>query len=396
MKLRTLLILMCLAISAIPISIIMGIQGVRASFYMIGLIFFVTLIASLVIAYFISRPLEKLNNNILKISKGELDVQLGLSEIYEINTLTESLNRVMASLKLAVHKVGVKKGEIFEDAIRAKEIFEKKQKHLFDSINGWAWETDENLSYTFLSENVKSILGYENDDLINQNLFELMDINDAKKIKKVFEASNKEKLPIKNLENYYLNKEGDKIPIIINAFPYYDNTGKFLGYRGVMTDNSKIEKYQNKIKNLNKEISELKQEISVLLNKNSKNKKINPKDTNTEINKTNWTEHEFDSFFIFDSDANILDCNEKMVKKLGYSKSEFLSFNISDFDVLETKEDILKKINEVKKNGNISFKTIHKRKDGSAVLVFENMQYLKDKDEFRCVVREDYTIKKNS
>ncbi|MCK5636807.1 MAG: PAS domain S-box protein, partial [Thermoplasmatales archaeon] len=84
------------------------------------------------------------------------------------------------------------------------------------------------------------------------------------------------------------------------------------------------------------------------------------------------------------------------VKRLGYSKSEMLTLNMADFDALETKSDIMEKINQAKKDGVYSFKTIHKRKDGSAILVQENIQYLKNKKAFKCIVREDYSLKKST
>lgn len=213
---------------------------------LIILIFLVTFFVSLAISYFITRPIVKLTSNINEISKGKLEVTLVPSEIDEINDLTDSLNRIMASLKLAIHKVGVKKGEIFEDNVQVKEPIDEK---------------------LLLVENGKT----------------------------------DEKLP----------------------------------------------------------------------------------------------EQEFDSVFVFDENANILDCNENMYKKLGYTKEELLSFNMSDFDALESKEEIIKKINEIKKTGSLSFKTIHKKKDGSAMLVYENLQYLKDKNEFKAFVKEDYTPKKS-
>ena len=106
---------MFLTVSVIPIGIIGGIQGFQsASLMLIGLIVMVTFIVSLIMAYLLTRPLERLTGKIDAISKGKLDVKLENSEIYEINKLTASLDRVMASLKLAVHKVGLKRGEIEE------------------------------------------------------------------------------------------------------------------------------------------------------------------------------------------------------------------------------------------------------------------------------------------
>lgn len=249
MKLRTLLIIVCLAISTIPIGIIGGIQGFQSeSIMLIGLIFLVTFFVALTISYFIAKPIEKLTENIDKISKGKLDVNLEASEIREINNLINSLNRVMVSLKLAIYKVGIKKGEIFEEKIKAK------------------------------------------------------------------------------------------------------------GKNGLLSSNKK-----------EKILTELNQNI------------INEK----------WTEQEFDSVFIFDEKADIIDCNENLLKSLGYTKNEMLSFNMSDFDVLENKQALKEKINQTKKNGSFCFKTIHKTKNGSAILVYENLQYLKDKKTFKAIVRKD-------
>jgi PAS domain S-box-containing protein len=229
---------MCIAVSMIPIGIIGGINGFQStSIVLIALIILVTFVVSIFISYFITQSIEKLTDNIDAISKGELDVQLESSEIYEINNLTKSLNRIMASLKLAVVKVGVKKDEIFENNVDNTKVFEKG-----------------------------------------------------------------------------------------------------------------------------------------------------------EINKT-WNERNIDPVFTFDENANVVDCNENMYNMLGYTKGEMLGLNISDFDALETKEDIIKKIEKIKSQGPISFKTIHKRKDGTSVLVEQNIQYLNGQNKFKCVVRQDNKIK---
>ena len=64
MRLRALLIMMCLAISMIPIGIISGFEGFQIATVFLGLILVITFIVSLVMTYFISRPLEKLTKNI--------------------------------------------------------------------------------------------------------------------------------------------------------------------------------------------------------------------------------------------------------------------------------------------------------------------------------------------
>ncbi len=387
---------MCLAIAIIPIAIIGGFQGFESdeSTILIALIFGVTFCVSFLISYIITHPIEKLTRNIDEISKGKLDVHLGYGEIEEINTLTESLDRVMTSLKLAIHKVGVKKGEIFEDAVKAKEKYEKKQKDLLNNIKGWAWETNSNGDIAYVSENVSKCLGYNSDELTGKNIYDLMIPSDAKNAKRLFSESAKKQKPIKNFENWNITKNNGKICILTNAVPVFDENNNLQNFRGVNTDITDHKKDKHRIKKLNNELSTIKVEITELLNQRDNNKKGLDFVTSVKTDEK-WSEHEFDSIFLIDEKANIMDCNEKMYERLGYSKSEILSFNLSDIDALESKKDIVNKIKKAKKDGSITFKTIHKRKDGSAILVQENLQYNSDKNNFKGIIREDYSLKKS-
>lgn len=388
---------MCLAVSTIPIGIIGGIQGFQSeSIMLIGLLFLVTFVVSLMISFLITRPIEKLTENIDKISKGKLDVNLQPSEIYEINNLTDSLDRVMTSLKLAIHKVGVKKGEIFEDTVKVKEAAEKKQDDLLCSITGWAWETDSKGTYAFCSRNVSDLLGYGPKEMIGKSVFDFIVPEDVKKAKQFFNEAGKNKKPIKNLENWDVKKNGGKICVVTNGVPFFDETGNLLGFRGVDIDITSEKRAETKIDLLNKELTDLKMEITVLLNERETGKGLEAIGIDRKKLDDKWSELEFDSVFLFDENANIIDCNDNMHKRLGYSKSELLSLNMADFDALESKKELLEKINKVKKTGVFTFKTIHKRKDGSVILVQENMQFLKDKNAFKCIVREDYSLNKSS
>jgi len=389
---------MCLAVSLIPVGIIGGIKGFQfTSLMLIVLILFVTFIVSLAISYLITKPIERLTQNIDEISKGKLDTNLEYNEIHEINKLTDSLNRVMASLKLAIHKVGVKKGEIFQDALRTKETYEKKQEDFINSIHGWAWETDEKGVFTFCSESISKWLDYNCEEIVGTSLFNLVSSEDVKKLKNIFNDAIKNKKPFTNFECINITKKGENTFALLNGCPFFNESGDIIGFRGVINDITALKQSQNKIKNLNTQLSDLKSELNKFLNEKymKPKKKQDKKDIKEKLDEK-WSEHEFDSIFIFNENADILDCNDNMYKKLGYTKSEMLSLNIADFDALESKKDILEKVKKAKKEGSISFKTIHKRKDGSAVLVHENMQYLKDKNTFKCVVREDYSLKKSS
>ena len=107
------------------------------------------------------------------------------------------------------------------------------------------------------------------------------------------------------------------------------------------------------------------------------------------ISQEKQSEQEFDYMFLFDEKANIVDCSENINDKLGYKKDEMLNLNLADFDLMEKKGNVAEKIKQIKKQGHVRLKSIHKRKNGSSVLVIENIKYLKDKNVFQCIVHEE-------
>lgn len=382
--------MMCITISLIPIGIISGFLDIQIATVFLGLIFLSTFIVAIIMTYFISRPLEKLTKNIDEISKGNLDVELEKSEIYEINNLTESLDRVMASLKLAINKVGVKKAEIFEETLKAKEEAEEKYQDLLNNIDDWAWETDAKGIYTSCSAKVAETLGYTPDEIIGKSVFELMPSEEAKKAEAIFKDSSKNQEPIHKLENYYIHKDGSKVCVFTNAVPVFNKDGNFQGYRGVhknVTTHIQSEQKLEELIQKNKKLREMRIRAPHLFNEQSgiKEKLIY---TDKELEEK-LSQEEFDYMFLFDEKANIVDCSENIDEKLGYKKDEMLHLNLADFDLIDDKEEIKKKINHFKKHGFVSLKTIHKRKNGSSVLVTEKIKYLKDKKMFKCTVKRD-------
>ena len=383
MRLRALLIAMCLAISMIPVAIIGGFQGFQIATAFLGIIIVVTFFVSLFISYFITLPLEKLTKNIDEISKGNLDVKMEKSEIFEINKLIESLNRVMISLKLAIHKVGVKKGEIFEETMKAKGEVEEKYETLVKSIDDWIWETDEKGVCNSCSANITNILGYKPNEIIGKNIFEFLAPEESKKVKNIFnETVRKKQHKTSKFETQLVHKDGHNVCVLTSFATVFSGSGDFCGFIGMGKDMTESNIAKEKNEDLNKKLVDMKERMRDILNEREKFKD-NP---SWEKTMDKLTEEKFDGMFIFDENANIIDCNKNMCKILGYKKDEMLLLNLADFDCLETQENIKDKI---KKQGKINLKTIHKKKNGSSIFVSENIQYLKDKNMFKCNVKED-------
>ena len=104
---------------------------------------------------------------------------------------------------------------------------------------------------------------------------------------------------------------------------------------------------------------------------------------------TTTTEQEFDYMILFDENAKIIDCTNDIHKRLGFTKEEMLTRTFADIVYLESYNDIRSSLDEIKKQGSTQIKSIHKKKDGSSVFVSEHITYLKDRNVFICMVKQD-------
>ena len=385
MKLRQLLITMCLAISLIPIAMISGLQGFQIVSMFLGLILVITLAVAFVISHFISIPLVKLTKNIDEISKGNLEVELEKSEIYEINNLTASLDRVMASLKLAIKKVGLKKGEIFDEAVKAKEEAEAKYEILLKKIDGWIWEIDDKGICTKCSAKITGTLGYSPKQIIGKEIFRFLPPEDANKFKDIIHVMSQQKIDATNkLDLYWMNQDNAR-PVWVRSFciPIFNSIGDFQGLRCFSRDATEYQVAEIKIEDLQKKLNDVYKQLHEVLRQQPKGKSL----IEPALDTTN--EQEFDYMILFDENAKIIDCTNDIHKKLGYSKEEMLSLTFADIVYLESYDDIRANLDEIKKQGTMQIKNIHKKKDKSSVFVSEHIRYMKDRNMFICMVKQD-------
>jgi PAS domain S-box-containing protein len=386
MRLRALLIIMSLAISLIPIGIIAGFHGIEIATVSLGIILVVILIVSFMMSYLITMPLQKLTKNIDVISKGNLDVGLEKSEIYEINNLINSLKRVMVSLKLAIYKVGIVKEDIFEDTMKEKNTAESRYSSLLKVVDGWVWEIDNNGVWQFCSEKISETLGYQPSEIVGKNISDFLDTKDKPKLKKMFKNHTSKSTENQDfsttIELNFHHKAGNNVPFLSSIIPFYDKSSDLLGFRGM--SKKIVGNYQEKT-DFNEKITASTDEKVKMLNEKESTRRLSNK--NLLVNSAD--KNEFDYRFLFDKDTHIVECTTDIAKKLGYDKSEFLSLNLNDLNYLERKETIKNKIDKIKDLEKMDFKTMYQKKDKKIILVNETIRYLKDRDLFECYVKEE-------
>jgi two-component system, cell cycle sensor histidine kinase and response regulator CckA len=123
-----------------------------------------------------------------------------------------------------------------EKAEEDLNISQKRFQAMVETSNDFIWEVDQNQIFTYVSPNIKSLLGYDQTELIGKKLFDFMSPEETEKfvqqIKKLFE----EKKTLMGIEIAMLSKEGQTIIFDVNATPFNDKQGKLLGYRGITRD----------------------------------------------------------------------------------------------------------------------------------------------------------------
>ena len=131
---------------------------------------------------------------------------------------------------------------IFRDVTERKKVedsLRESEKRLHDILMSSAdfiWEVDKNGKYTFVSGNVKKILGYEPEELIGKTPFDLMEREEAERTGKIFQQIASQRKPVVDMENWNIRKDGKKACILTNGVPIVDEKGDLIGYRGVDKD----------------------------------------------------------------------------------------------------------------------------------------------------------------
>lgn len=109
-------------------------------------------------------------------------------------------------------------------------------KKMVEDSQDWFWEFDENANFTYASPRIKDLLGYEPEEILGLNAFDLMSPEEAKRVRNHFDPIAKKYLPFTNLENVNLHKDGHEVVIESSGTPIFDQEGRFRGYRGIDRD----------------------------------------------------------------------------------------------------------------------------------------------------------------
>lgn len=220
---------------------------------------------------------------------------------------------------------------------------QERFRNMVECSQDWFWEFDENANFTYVSPKIRDLLGYEPEELIGLNAFDLMSSDEAEHVHRLFDPIARKYLPFNNLININRHKDGHEVVIESSGVPIFDKQGQFRGYRGIDRDIT------------------LRKEMADELREN-KNKLQNIFDTSSE-----W-------IWEIDLSGRHTYSNQSLLHLLGYHPEEFFGKDYFDFlheeDAQKVKKALPKLIAE--KRGWNGWVLRWRHKDGSYRLLESN------------------------
>ncbi len=163
-------------------------------------------------------------------TKTELTVQ----KLYTVITTSLRAYKIKSELQ---HELEIKKQ--IELSLRESE---NRFRDIVTSIGDWVWETDIELNYTYVSQNIEKVTGYSDKELIGKNFFSLMTkesrFNASEAISKRIAHSK----PFINIEIWIRKKDNTRACFLVSGKSIKDKNDIIIGYRGVNKDITALKK----------------------------------------------------------------------------------------------------------------------------------------------------------
>ncbi len=119
-----------------------------------------------------------------------------------------------------------------QDLARSEDRFRSLVEHTSD----WVWEVDTAGVYTYVSPTVRSLLGWEPEQLLGRSAFDLMPPEESERVRAIFARHVADRAALRGVVNHLRHRDGRDVWVETNGVPVLDEQGELKGYRGIDRD----------------------------------------------------------------------------------------------------------------------------------------------------------------
>ncbi len=136
-------------------------------------------------------------------------------------------SEIKAVIEMALYKSQV------EARLRKSE---QRFHNLVETSNDWIWEVDQSGVFTYVSPQVRELLGYEPNEVLGKTAFDFMPPEEAERVGAYYREVAESRRAIRSFESLNRHKDGRVLIFETNGVPILDENEQIVGYRGIDRD----------------------------------------------------------------------------------------------------------------------------------------------------------------
>ena len=189
---------------------------------------------------------------------GEQAIQTGESIRFEDERGGVKFDNLIYPIRNGEGKVSgivVNARDITENKQAKQALLETREKYqaLVETTNDFIWETDTIGRYTYCSPQMKTLWGFDPQEMVGKTPFDQMSLDEGEKGSQFYKEITMNPKPF-TIQAGFFDAARNNVAIEVSGVPFYDSNGKLMGYRGITRDITDRKKAEDALRHRTEEL----------------------------------------------------------------------------------------------------------------------------------------------